>query len=222
MATPRTLTQSLSLWRRLRADIAFASVGALVGAVSLTYPFCRDQTLFAYVGRAWFHEGQVPYRDTFEQKTPFIFLVHGALTSFSANDVLALRVLEVALVLAAGWFATLASRSVGTPSAKGVTGITVLVAAIFYFTSLRFPDTGSCEVWGVVALLGSRAVMARWAHRWGAAGGGLLSGSRSLRGGTASHSPRWPSPSSGSGPSSVSFRTTTCRCWSDSRSRWPG
>jgi hypothetical protein len=167
---------SRSFWRRRRDDVVLGSLGALVGAVSLTYPFCRDQALFAYVGRAWLHDGQVPYRDTFEQKTPFIFLLHGVLTLFSPNDVLALRVLEIALVLAAGWLAVLASRTADTPSAHGITGLTALASSTFYFVSLRFPDTGSCEMWGVVALLGCRALLARSAHRWAPAAAGLLAG----------------------------------------------
>jgi hypothetical protein len=162
--------------RSVAGDSLLVLASLLVAAPSLTYPFCRDQGLFAYVGRAWLHDGQVPYRDVFEQKSPLVFLVHGVLTVFSPNDVLPLRVTELLVVLGAGVLACIASTPPGERPRAGVLGLTVLAGTLFYFTALPFPDTGSCEVWGALALLGARAVIARSDARRALVSAGLLCG----------------------------------------------
>jgi hypothetical protein len=163
--------------RRRQGDVLLVATGLLFGAVSLTYPFCRDQAVYAYVGRAWFQEGRIPYRDALDQKTPLIFFVHGVLASlFGNHEVLALHAAEMLLVVAAGILAVLGSTRPREPVADGVIGLTVVAVSLLYYTGIPFLDMGSCEIWGVVALLGARAVVARATGRHRALTAGVLAG----------------------------------------------
>jgi 4-amino-4-deoxy-L-arabinose transferase-like glycosyltransferase len=150
---PPGLTKLLRALRGLAPlDLALFAVALLLGSVSLAYPYCRDQGLFQYVGRQWFLEGQLPYRDVFDHKTPFIYIVNGIFVLLFGEGIMPVRVSELLLVLSIG---PLALRATGVPARPGVVGLTVLATVAFYFGYLPYPDTGNCEVWAVVMLLGA-------------------------------------------------------------------
>ena len=55
-----------------KLDALLAAVGVLFGAASLAWPFGWDTSVHYYVGREWLLRGAIPYRDTFDHKTPGI------------------------------------------------------------------------------------------------------------------------------------------------------
>src|SRR4051812_13773256 len=57
-------------------DAVLGVLGVLFGAVSLTYPFGRDQGLYYYVAREWVAHGSIVYRDVLDHKTPGIYALH--------------------------------------------------------------------------------------------------------------------------------------------------
>ncbi|HEY8090385.1 MAG TPA: hypothetical protein VIF09_21135, partial [Polyangiaceae bacterium] len=57
------------------ADWLLGALGIGVGMVSLFYPFGADQGLFFYTSREWLLRGRVPYRDVFDHKGPFIYVI---------------------------------------------------------------------------------------------------------------------------------------------------
>jgi hypothetical protein len=158
-------------------DLGLGLAAALIGSVSLLYPFCRDQGLFQYVGRQWFLQGQLPYRDVFDHKTPFIFFVNGIFVTLFGEGILPVRIAEWLLVLAIGPLAVLASTPKDAPPRAGVIGLTALTTVLFYFGSFPYPDTANCEIWAVAMLLFALVLVNRRpAARSTALSVGVLSG----------------------------------------------
>jgi hypothetical protein len=131
----------------------------LFGGVALTYPFARDQGLFAYVGRGWFQHGAVPYRDMFEQKTPFIFALHGALAVLTGENQWAVRAADLGATVLAG---SCASRLVAPAAERvrpGALGLSVLTTVTFYFGFFGWAEQANCEIWCVAFVLASAVVL---------------------------------------------------------------
>src|SRR5215831_16775332 len=78
-----------------RVDLAIACLAILFAAVSLVLPFGRDQGLYFFVGREWLKHGAMPYRDTFEQKTPGIFFLHALAIALFGEHMSSIRILEL-------------------------------------------------------------------------------------------------------------------------------
>ncbi|MCB9665351.1 MAG: hypothetical protein H6732_14665 [Alphaproteobacteria bacterium] len=118
-----------------------------VGLASLAYPFGRDQGLFQVVGRGWVH-GELPYRDLFEQKTPWIFLVHALTYVMFGSNAWGVRVVELLFLLVVGVVGgrTLA-RWAGVAAPGGFGGLGAFAAVGCYLGLLSFWDTAQCEVW---------------------------------------------------------------------------
>lgn len=153
--TPAARESDTSSVKALRADVALGALAAAFASVSLTYPFGRDQGLFYYVGREWFLRGAIPYRDVFEQKTPFIFVVHGLLILLTGENMWAIRVAEIGAVLLIGLFASKVAASRGTTRPHGTAGAAMLAASTFYYGYFSFQDVGNCEVWCALFALAS-------------------------------------------------------------------
>jgi len=157
-------------------DAALVLCGLLFSAVSLAYPFGRDQGLYHYVGREWFH-GALPYRDMMDQKTPVIYFVFGLANALFGEHLWSVRVLELAWVLSIGWvlgWAATAPKQVPSP---GVRGTGSLLVCLLYFGVLGFWDTAQCEIWYAGFCFVSLCISERSTHRLrGPLGAGFWAG----------------------------------------------
>ena len=127
-------------------DAAIVAIAVTLGCVTLTFPFGRDQGAFFFIGRQWLH-GLIPYRDTFDNKTPLIYLIHAATIAVLGEHMWAIRAVEIVWVLLLGWFVgtTLATR--GGPPLPGVRGVAVLSFTLLYLCTLNYWDSAQAEVW---------------------------------------------------------------------------
>jgi hypothetical protein len=93
---------ALTVWPKRGVDRALAGVCALVVVCSavllLTYPFGRDQGIFAVIGEGILH-GRMPYRDLWDVKTPGIFFVFALAEGLFGHTMLGPRLLESAALL---------------------------------------------------------------------------------------------------------------------------
>ena len=137
-----------------RVDLALGAIALAFGSVSLAYPFGRDQGLFYYVGREWFLRGSIPYKDVFEQKTPFIFAIHGLLIALTGENMWAIRLADLVAIFFIGLFASkLVAKT--EPTSYGTAGAAMLASSGFYYGYFSFDDTANCEIWCVLFTLGS-------------------------------------------------------------------
>ncbi|MDB4977052.1 MAG: hypothetical protein JWN48_5393 [Myxococcaceae bacterium] len=127
-------------------DWLFLALALVFGAVSLAYPFGRDQGLYHYVGREWFL-GALPYRDVMDQKTPIIYLIFGLANFIFGEHMWSVRLVELVWVLTAGWMLGVAATPRGERSAPGTRGAGSLFVCLLYFGVLGFWDTAQCEIW---------------------------------------------------------------------------
>jgi hypothetical protein len=166
-----------SLSRSRLADVALGAVATAFGAVSLWYPFGRDQGLFYYAAREWLLRDQVLYRDVWDHKPPVIYFIHMAVIAILGQHPWGIRAVE--LFIAVPLLAWLSARLVtprGAPLTPGAMGAAWVAIAVFYFGYSNYWDTAQCEIWiGVFAL--SALVVASQAENplRGAFGAGALS-----------------------------------------------
>lgn len=150
----------------------------LFGGASLSYPFGHDQGVHWYVAHEWLKRGAMPYRDTFDYKTPGIFLVHLVAATLGGDGQRPIRVAELGCVLALG---VLVGKIGADPRERvpGLTGLAVLATSIFYFGYFSFWDTAQCEIWAALFAFGSLAAAMRIER------GSLAAGVAGLCGGLA-------------------------------------
>lgn len=132
-------------------DLVFGAAATLFGAVSLTYPFGRDQGLFYYAAREWLLRGQVLYRDVWDHKPPVIYFIHMLTIAVFGEHQWGIRAAE--LVVAAPLLAWVTARLAtprGEPLRDGVFGAAWLAVAIAYYGYLGFWDTAQCELWAAL------------------------------------------------------------------------
>jgi len=141
--------------------LALGAVGVAFGAVSLSFPFGRDQGAFFYVGREWLRRGAVPYRDAFEQKPPGVLAMHALAIALFGERMVSIRILELACVVTLG----LVCARLATPADErvphGIGGVSVLSACVLYFGFFDFWNSGQCEIWCTTAALASACVATR-------------------------------------------------------------
>ncbi len=118
--------------RRRAFDVTLGALALLIGTITLTLPFGRDQGLYHYVGREWFLHGQLPYRDLFEQKTPGIFIVHGVSNVLFCDVSWGIRVWELLLVLGFGAVVAWGGCDRRERPAHGSVGLSMLAAVLLY------------------------------------------------------------------------------------------
>jgi hypothetical protein len=173
----RILTRAWSTARRWWVDLAFGGLGIAFGAVSVALPFGRDQGLYYFVGREWLRHGEMPYRDTFEQKTPAIFFTHALAIALFGEHMWSIHVLELGCVVALGLVCARLATPMGEAVPVGVRGVSVLAAAVAYVGFFNFWNTAQCEIWCTTAALASAcAAMRMTGERKAAIVGGLLGG----------------------------------------------
>lgn len=135
------------LLTRRPVDQALVVAAAAFGSVTLTFPFGRDQALFYYVGREWALRGVVPYRDVYENKTPFIHALHALLIAVAGEAMWPIRAAEIVAVLVMGALAGRLATKPGERPRGGVCGAATFAASVFYFGYFPFQDTANCEIW---------------------------------------------------------------------------
>ncbi len=146
-----------------KLDGLLTAIGVLFGATSLAWPFGWDTSVHYYVGREWLLRGAIPYRDTFDHKTPGIHAVHALTIAVFGEGMWGIRVVELACVVVLGWTcASLAVRR-GERPPPGLAGASVLVASVFYYGSFDFYNTAQCELLGTT--LCALSLLAAWRIR---------------------------------------------------------
>lgn len=127
-----------------------AWLGLLVAVPSLFFPFGWDTSVHYYVAREWLLRGAVPYRDTFDHKTPGIYALHALLIATFGEGMWAIRVAELAGILVLGVVAAwLAARRSARPT-PGAIAAAVLGVSVLQFGHLDYWNTAQCELWCVL------------------------------------------------------------------------
>lgn len=159
--------------RAIWLDASLSLAGLLFGAASLAFPFGRDQGLFYYVGREWLLRGAIPYRDTFEQKTPGVFMIHALTIALFGEQTWGIRLFELMCVMGIGFACASLATPPGPPPREGVRGASALVGSILYFGLLDYWDTAQCEIWATASCIFGMTAALRLRHR---TRGALLAG----------------------------------------------
>lgn len=153
-------------------DVLFGAIATTFGAVSLWYPFGRDQALFYYAAREWLLRGQVLYRDVWDHKPPVIYFIHMATIAVFGEHVWGIRAVElfVAVPLLA-WLTARLAHAPGEPRTPGSLGAAWLGVATFHYGYSGFWDTAQCELW--VAVLAAAALVTALHDRRATRGAGV-------------------------------------------------
>jgi hypothetical protein len=160
-----------------KLDALLAGVGVLFGAASLTWPFGWDTSVHYYVGREWLLRGAIPYRDTFDHKTPGIHLVHTIAIALFGEGMWGIRLIELGSVVVLGWACAQIARDRAARPAPGLAGATILAASVYYYGFYDYWNTAQCELLAATCatLMVLAALRTRSPVRAGAAVG-LLAG----------------------------------------------
>lgn len=116
-------------------------LGAALLAPLLTYPFGRDQGVFATVADI-IAQGGVPYRDAWEMKPPGVFYLYRAGFALFGRSALSPRLLDVLWTLAAALAIFALGRRLLSPWA-GAAG--ALLFVVRYAAGHSFWNTAQCE-----------------------------------------------------------------------------
>jgi hypothetical protein len=144
--------------KRRRLDLLLTVVALLFGAPSLGYPFGRDQGLYYYVAREWVSRGLAPYRDVLDHKTPGIYVLHALTIVLFGEHMWGIRVADLFCVGTLGWIAARVVTPRGEEMPRGLAGLSVCAASVFFYGYLNWWDTAQSELW--YAMLGLGAVAA--------------------------------------------------------------
>ncbi|MGD0528689.1 MAG: hypothetical protein ABSE49_26370 [Polyangiaceae bacterium] len=142
-----------------KLDGLLATMGVLFGASSLAWPFGWDTSVHYYVGREWLLRGAMPYRDSFDHKTPGIHAVHALAIALFGEGTRGIRVVELACIAVIGWACGSLAERRGERRIAGLRGASVLAASVLYYGCFDFYNTAQCELLGttlcILALLGA-------------------------------------------------------------------
>jgi len=133
--------------RRL-LDGALGAIGVAFGAPSLAWPFGWDTSVHYYVGREWLLRGAVPYRDTFDHKTPGIHLIHAVCVWLFGERMVGIRLVELACTVAIGWACGAIACVRSRHPYPGLRGACVLAASVLYYGFFDYWNTAQCELVG--------------------------------------------------------------------------
>lgn len=135
---------------RLLTAWAPAWLGVLLAIPSLFLPFGWDTSVHYYVAREWLLRGAVPYRDTFDHKTPGIYVVHAALIAVFGEGMWPIRLAELACVLLLGFVGASLAAPRRTKPTAGAIAAAILGVSLFQFGHLDYWNTAQCELWCVL------------------------------------------------------------------------
>jgi hypothetical protein len=147
---------------RLRTpDVPLGLLGVCFGLVSLSYPFGGDQGLFFYTSREWLVRGMVPYRDVFDHKWPFTYVIFAAVVALFGQNSWGMRLAELAIIPVVSRLGARIATPRGQPIKPGLFGAAWLTTSIFYYGYFMFWDTGQCEIWYATLTLASLTIVLR-------------------------------------------------------------
>lgn len=135
------------------------------GLGSFLYPLGHDQSVHAYIAREWLARGAMPYRDTFDHKTPGIFFVHALSRVLFGSRAWAIRPIEILTVIVLGVLVAQLLESKRR-------WLVVPMVSFVYYGFFTFLDTAQPELWATTFAIG--ALLATRRRRAGIAG--LLAG----------------------------------------------
>lgn len=160
LAAARAVLLAVGGWgSKRRLDLLLLVAAVAFGAISLTYPFGRDQGLYHYVGREWALRGSIPYRDVFDHKPPGLYVVHALSVLLFGQKLYAIRVFDLLAIVLAGFFGGSAiAQKRGIDSAP-VRGAAAFGASLLFFGFWDFKATSEGEVWITLTTLGALALL---------------------------------------------------------------
>ncbi len=170
-----TSTKSRAAARWLELALAFAGVALSVFLLFhlVLFGFGMDQAIFAVVGDGLL-EGELPYRDRFEIRTPGIYVLYAAAQLVFGKTVMAIRLLEAAALLSLFVaFPCYAKRHLGS----AVPGYLGAALATLVHVEMEYWHTAQSESFGGIVLAWA-LLFATWKPRerrrqlaaWAAAG----------------------------------------------------
>ncbi|HUQ84648.1 MAG TPA: glycosyltransferase family 39 protein [Gemmatimonadaceae bacterium] len=127
--------------------IGIAAVGALWAVGYVTWPFSSDQGVLSWVGSI-IADGGLPYRDAWEIRGPFPFLIYAAISRLFGSAEWPLRVVDLMIVGGGVWCAhRIAHRLGGTVAARCAAALYVL-----WYASLGHHDTAQSDGWNAAMM----------------------------------------------------------------------
>src|SRR5690349_16183171 len=100
--------------RKRVAGLTMGVLGMMVGVCSVAWPFGSDQGLYHYIAREWLRHRDLPYVDTFDHKTPGIYIVNAIVIALFGERTWPLRVVEWIAMVPLG----LALAAIATPRSE--------------------------------------------------------------------------------------------------------
>jgi len=142
-----------TLWPTRKADRVLAllclSIVAFSGLLLLTYPFARDQGIYAVIGEGLVH-GKMPYRDLWDVKTPGIFCVFAVAEVLFGHTMVGPRIIEAFCLFATAFvFVDLGRKYFGDTL---VGYIAAAVLSVIHF-QMDFWHTSQPETYGGMLLV---------------------------------------------------------------------
>jgi len=120
----------------------------------LTWPFSSDQGVLSWVGSI-IADGGLPYRDAWEIRGPFPFLIYAAISKVSATAEWPLRVVDLAIVGGGVWCASRIARQFGgTLAARCAAALYVL-----WYASLDHHNTAQSDGWNAAMMAAATLAM---------------------------------------------------------------
>jgi hypothetical protein len=174
---PATAAAAPSPARPFAATTAAALIAVLILAPTLAYPFGRDQSVFAFVGRV-IAEGGMPYRDAWDLKPPGIYVAYAAVAALVRDAgalMVAVRWLDVGLAALTGVLLVALCGRLRAPEAG-------MAAAAWYaalYLQGGFWSLAQAEAWANPLMLAALLLaLSDRRRRW--FGVGLLAGAAAL------------------------------------------
>lgn len=149
---------SARIWRAAPGAVMIAAM--LVGVWWLrsplhVLPLERDEGAYALIATRWLR-GAVLYRDLFDHKPPFVYLVYALAPRFAAEPVLAVRELATAYLMLVGVAAILlAWRLYGRSAAISALLLTLVYSSSPAFQGLTFNSEAIMALPALIACLGA-------------------------------------------------------------------
>jgi hypothetical protein len=133
---------------------AFCVVAAIWAAGYATWPFSSDQGILSWVGRV-IADGGMPYRDAWEIRGPFPFIIYAAIARLFGAAEWPLRVVDLAILCAGALcIARIAGFFAGRTASRCAVALYVL-----WYASLGHHDTAQSDGWNGAMIAGVVAAM---------------------------------------------------------------
>lgn len=133
------------------SPVLSSALGLAVAAATLVHPFGPDQALFHYVAREWLRHGALPYRDSFDHKTPGIYAVHAFTVAIFGDREWGIRAVECAAMVPLAFAVASIATPRGERPSTWLRAFSFLAVAVLYFGYFDYWSSAQCELWAVLA-----------------------------------------------------------------------